>query len=296
MTKYALISGGSGGIGTQLCLQFAERGFKVLSFAPEKFIQEVKDLKNPNIIPYALDIKNLDEIKRSVDFVKEQTEGGNLDVLYNNSGIAYGSAAIEFEDEKLHEVFDINLLGHMYMTKYHADSVIRRQGSIIFTTSISARVPLPFISLYGATKAALDQYAWYLKVELAPFGVRVHSILTGGVNTPISLNATHASFENSRYDLPGREIAKRKAGSMTADGTDPKVYAKQCVTEILKKKNVFNIYLGKGGYFVHLMSRILPVWLMEYFILSKFSVLTLFANIRRLAQKKQERIRAEEKW
>lgn len=164
MTKYALISGGTGGIGTQLCIQLAAEGYTVFAFAPEKFLSDVKDLKNDNIIPYALDITNIDNIKSSVNFIREKTNGGFLDILYNNAGIPYNTPATEFKDELMINLFNTNLIGHILMSKYFCDFVIKTQGTICFTASVSAVVPMAWISLYGASKAALNQYAWGLKV------------------------------------------------------------------------------------------------------------------------------------
>lgn len=290
MTKYALISGGTGGIGTQLCIQFAERGYKVFAFAPEKYLQEAKDLsKRYDIVPYALDITNLDQIKKSVEFIRRNTDGGKLDILYNNAGIGYGSPAIEFDDEALVNVFNTNVIGHIYMTKYMSEFVINRKGSIIFTTSVSARVPLTWISIYGGTKAALDQYAWGLKVELQPFGVRVHSVITGGVNTPIAARADSMTIPNtSRYEVDGIEICATAASKMTATGTDPAVYARQVVNVIVKKRNIFTIYRGRGSYFTHLISRFLPVWLVEILISSHFKALTVWANIRKRVRQQDQ--------
>lgn len=65
------------------------------------------------------------------------------------------------------------------MTKHFAPLVIKSKGSIIFTSSVAARVPLSWISAYSATKAAIDAYAKTLHGEMEPFGVKVHSVITG---------------------------------------------------------------------------------------------------------------------
>lgn len=291
-TKYALISGGTGGIGTQLCIQFAERGYVVFALAPEKYLDEaiVLSRRYKNIVPYALDISNVEEIKKAVEFIRRNTNGGHLDVLYNNDGIAYGSPAIEFDDDAVMNVFKINVIGHMYMTKYMSDFIIKSKGTIVFTTSVSARVPLTWISIYGATKAALDQYAWGLKVELQPFGVRVHSVITGGVNTPIATRSKTKVPISSHYEVPGIEQCMAAATAMTEIGTDPEVYAKQVVRQIVKKRNILTIYRGHSARLLNFVARYFPVWLTEYLISSHFKALTVWAAIRKKV-KQQDKLK-----
>jgi short-subunit dehydrogenase len=281
MPKYALISGGTGGIGTQLCIQFAKRGYKVFAFAPEKYLDEAKELLSKyDVVPYAFDISNSDEIKNAVKFIEQNTEGGNLDILYNNAGIAYGSPAIEFDDQALFNIFNINCLGHILLTKYMAPSVINRKGSIIFTASIAGRIPLTWCSLYGATKAAIDQYAWGLHTEMAPLGVKVHSVITGGVDTLIATRADN-SMVSSYYDVPGIEECIEATQSMTKTGTKPEVYAKQVVDVIVKKKALFNIYRGAESFITYLLYKIFPVWLVEYLVSRQFKANVVWKNLRK---------------
>ena len=98
--------------------------------------------------------------------------GGYLDVLYNNAGIAIGQPAIEIPEDKLNWIFQVNVIGHINMTKHFAPLVIKSKGSIIFTSSVAARVPLSWISAYSATKAAIDAYAKTLHGEMEPFGLK----------------------------------------------------------------------------------------------------------------------------
>jgi len=283
MTKYALICGGTGGIGTQLCVQFAKRGYKVFAFAPDKYLGEAKELQSKyDVVPYAFDICNRDEIKAATKFIEENTDGGNLDILYNNAGIAYGGPAIEFDDDKMLNLFNVNCLGHILVTKYMAPYVIKRKGSIIFTTSLAARVPLTWCSLYGATKAAIDQYAWGLHTEMAPLGVNVHSVVTGGVDTPIATRSElMPTLADSYYNVPGIKECIETTQAMTKTGTKPEVYAKQVVDVIVKKKSVFNIHRGARGFATYLLYKIFPVWLIEYLVSREFKANVVWRNIRK---------------
>jgi len=282
MQKYALISGGTGGIGTQLCVQFAKRGYKVFAFAPEKYLDEAKALLSKyDVVPYGFDITNRDEIKAAVQFIAENTDGGNLDILYNNSGISYVSPAIEFEDDPMLNLFNINCLGHIFVTKYMAPFVINRKGSIIFTASINGEVPLTWCSLYGTTKAAIDRYAWGLHTELAPLGVNVHSVITGGVNTPIAWRGPEFKLTDSYYNVPGIKESFESTLLMTKLGQEPSDYAKQVVDKIVKKKPSFNLYGGTKATSVPLLVKLAPVWLSEYLISREFKANVVWKNVRK---------------
>ena len=181
--KYAVITGASSGIGYALATVFSKRGYKVIGASPQSVLHLQDPLvKEYGVISVPCDITNLDDLKRLKDIVLKET-GGYVDILYNNAGIAIGGPAAEMDEAKVNKIFQINVIGHINVTKQLAPFVINAKGSIIFTSSVAARVPLAWISIYSATKAAIDAYAQTLHGEMAPFGVKVHSVITGGVKS-----------------------------------------------------------------------------------------------------------------
>lgn len=282
--KYALISGGAGGIGTQLCISFAKRGYTVFAFAPPQHLFEVKALQKeyPKVIPYAFDITDVKQIQKSRDWIIEQTNGGYLDVLYNNAGISIASPAIEFDNDEMLKLFQVNCFGHFYMTKYMSDFVIKTKGSIVFTASIAACVPLSWVSLYNATKAAINAYALTLHTEMKPFGVRVHSVITGGVDTAIcDANVKSAMVLNSHYDVEGIYTSMNSSAMMSRNtNISPQKYAEGVVRDIVSKRDRFNLFRGAYAYAMFWVSRWLPVWLIEYGVSRFFKALPVWRNIR----------------
>ena len=291
MTRYALISGGTGGIGIQLCTVFAEQGFKVICMAPESTLWEANDLKEKyGVITYALDITDPAQCQKAAEFVKQHTEGGNLDVLYNNAGISIAGPATEFDNNALIKLFLVNVFGHMYMTKYMAEYVINRQGLIVFTSSVAARVPLSWVSLYNATKAAIDAYAGTLHTEMKPFGVRVHSVITGGVDTAICDANTVLSMAGSRYDVPGMIASMRSSAMMSRrDNISPRSYADAVVSDVLSRRDRFNLYHGCKAYFLHWVSRFIPYFLVEWGVLRHFQALAVYRALRERVRKQQQK-------
>lgn len=287
--KYALISGGAGGIGVQLCISFAKRGYTVFAFAPESHLFEIKPIQKQysNIIPYGFDITDVDQIEKSRQFIIEQTNGGYLDILYNNAGISVASPATEFDNQELIKVFQVNIFGHMYMTKYMSEFVIKSKGSIIFTSSVAAKVPLTWVSLYNATKAAIDAYALNLHTEMKPFGVRVHSVITGGVDTGIcDSNMKTAMALDSQFDVEGIYVSMNASAMMSRNtNISPEKYAESVVKDIISRRDRFNLYKGARAYLLYFVGKFFPVWLTEYFISRFFKALPVWKNIRaRVAQ------------
>ncbi|KAI5967612.1 hypothetical protein KGF57_000306 [Candida theae] len=143
---------------------------------------------------------NLDDIKRLKDVVFEEA-GGYLDILYNNAGIAYGGPAICGDEAKVDKIIQVNLTAYIHVTKHLAPYVINAKGTILFTSSVAARIPLAWTSFYCATKAGIDAYALSLHGEMEPFGVKVHSVITGGVNTAIGGNYRVEEAEKVFFEL-----------------------------------------------------------------------------------------------
>lgn len=283
--KYALITGASSGIGYALAAEFSRRGYKVIGASPKAVLH----LQDPLVAEYGVisvpcDITNLDDLKRLKDAVFEIT-GGYLDILYNNAGIATGGPAISADEAKVEKIFQVNVTGHINATKQLAPYVINAKGTILFTSSVAARVPLAWTSLYCATKAAIDAYALSLHGEMAPFGVKVHSVITGGVNTAIGdgedVQEAEKPFRSSVYNVDGGIESGLEAKDMARKGVSPAAYAKDLVPKVLKKLTRFNLYAGKAAYILHIMGRYYPLWLVEWLMQLIFKQRRVFNNIRK---------------
>lgn len=286
MTKYALITGASSGIGYQMAIALHKRGYTVIGCAPERDAWGMKPLeKEIGLIAIPLDITKPLDCEAAAAKVHGIT-GGQLHILYNNAGISnLGGPAIEYDDDKLKLLFDVNVLGHMYMTKYFSQQVIAAKGSIIFTSSVAARVPLSWVSAYCATKAAIDQYALVLRAEMQPFGVKVHSVITGGVNTAICDPLSSPTLFTDLYDVEGVYASIHLSADMSRNprtSISASKYAEQVASKITKKRDVgFNIYSGYMSYLLHLLRWYFPVWLSSYLIQRHFGQASVLKRIAR---------------
>ena len=120
---------------------------------------------------------------------------------------------------------------------------------------------------------------------MAPFGVKVHSVITGGVNTAIGdgedVQEAEKPFRSSVYNVDGGIESGLEAKDMARKGVSPAAYAKDLVPKVLKKLTRFNLYAGKAAYILHIMGRYYPLWLVEWLMQLIFKQRRVFNNIRK---------------
>ncbi|KAG5419982.1 hypothetical protein I9W82_001862 [Candida metapsilosis] len=286
MPKYALITGASSGIGYNLAIELSKRGYQVIGCSPEPVLYGQKPLEQEyGVISLPLDITDINSIKSVHAKVKEITNN-QLSILYNNAGISIAGPAIEIDEGKLDKIFQVNVIGHINMTKWFAPMVINTRGTIVFTSSVAARVPLSWVSAYNATKAAIDAYAQTLHGEMAPFGVRVHSVITGGVDTAICDANECSAIGDSYYDVPGIYDSINASAMMSRDlNISPQEYAKQVVRDLMRWRDPgLNLYHGARAYFLHWVSRYVPLWLVEWGVQWHFKQVRVLNTIAKMAK------------
>jgi NAD(P)-dependent dehydrogenase (short-subunit alcohol dehydrogenase family) len=167
-----LITGCSSGFGLETARLFLARGWKVVATMRQPRADILPASDNLAILP--LDVTDPDSIAQA--FAK----AGDIDVLVNNAG--FGAAVpIELIDpDTARLLFETNTLGTLAMLQAALPAFRqRRGGTIINVTSTVTLKPLPLVSVYRASKAAVNALTESLAVEMEPFGVRVHIVLPG---------------------------------------------------------------------------------------------------------------------
>jgi NAD(P)-dependent dehydrogenase (short-subunit alcohol dehydrogenase family) len=170
--KTILITGCSSGFGREIARYFLDHDGQVIA---------TMRTPRPNILPPSehlrvlpLDVTDPDSIRRVVD------AAGPIDVLVNNAGIG-AAAPFELTPATLaRELFETNTIGTMAVTQAVLPQFRERRSGVIvnITSSVTLRA-LPLVSLYTASKAAVNAFTESMAVELAPFNIRVHLVLPG---------------------------------------------------------------------------------------------------------------------
>lgn len=107
---------------------------------------------------------------------------GPLVAWFANAGVGDDGALADLTDEQVRRLVEVNLLGTVWSTRAAMDAFGPRGGDVVITASLSGLGPVPGLSLYAATKAAVVSLAASVNLE-APRGVRVHALLPDGVDT-----------------------------------------------------------------------------------------------------------------
>jgi NAD(P)-dependent dehydrogenase (short-subunit alcohol dehydrogenase family) len=149
-----------------------------------------------------------------------------LDALVDNAGIAI-AAPLEFlPPEELTRQLDVNVVGQLRVLQAFLPLLRRSRGRVVLIGSIGGRSALPFLGAYAMSKFALEAMADALRIELAPFGVRVAIVEPGTIATPIwtKRQRTVDEFPPEAAALYGERVAKfrslaaaRAASAVPAD-------------------------------------------------------------------------------
>ncbi len=185
-----LITGGAGGIGAELCREFAKSGYKVAinyykSESAAKALEEEIISTGGSAKAYKADVASISEVSKMV--VDIMADLGHIDVLINNAAIAYQGLITDTTDAIYDRIMDVNVKGAFNTTKAILPGMINRKtGTIINVSSMWGQVGASCEVVYSASKAALIGFTKSLAKEVGPSGIRVNCIAPGIVDTPMN--------------------------------------------------------------------------------------------------------------
>jgi NAD(P)-dependent dehydrogenase (short-subunit alcohol dehydrogenase family) len=185
MKKNVLITGASTGLGRSLALRLAASGWRV--FAGVRKTSDAETLAaeaQGDLIPLLLDVTAPESVAAAIGQTSSAA-GGHLHGLVNNAGIYLGGPLELMQPEEIEQTFAVNVTGLLSVTRACLPMLRAAEGRIINISSISGLVALPGVSVYAASKHAVEAISDALRVELAPFGVRVIAVEPGGIKTPL---------------------------------------------------------------------------------------------------------------
>nr|WFN99979.1 3-oxoacyl-[acyl-carrier-protein] reductase [Staphylococcus aureus] len=181
MTKSALVTGASRGIGRSIALQLAEEGYNVaVNYAGSKEKAVVEELKAKGVDSFAIqaNVADADEVKAMIKEVVSQF--GSLDVLVNNAGITRDNLLMRMKEQEWDDVIDTNLKGVFNCIQKATPQMLRqRSGAIINLSSVVGAVGNPGQANYVATKAGVIGLTKSAARELASRGITVNAVAPG---------------------------------------------------------------------------------------------------------------------
>ena len=191
--KYALVTGGSRGIGRAVVLKLAQQGLPVVinyrsnQDAAQATLDEIVAAGGQaELLPF--DVANPQEAEAALDQWEQQHPDDWFGVLVNNAGIRRDNVMFMMSDDDWHKVLDTTLNGFFYITRHLLKHMMprRRGGRIINITSLSGLKGLPGQANYSAAKAAVIGATKALAQEVAPRQVTVNAIAPGFIATDMT--------------------------------------------------------------------------------------------------------------
>jgi 3-oxoacyl-[acyl-carrier protein] reductase len=194
--KVAVVTGASKGIGAEVARQLAAEGAAVVvNYATsragaDKVVADIT-ARGGRAAAVQADVAKPEDIKRL--FAETKRAFGRLDVLVNNAGI-YDFAPLEaVTPEHFHRQFNLNVLGLILTTQEAVKHFGPAGGSVVNISSIVGKLGLPNMTVYSATKAAVDSITRTLSTELGPKKIRVNAVNPGMVETEGNTSAAPES-------------------------------------------------------------------------------------------------------
>ncbi|RON51798.1 SDR family oxidoreductase [Pseudomonas frederiksbergensis] len=215
--KTVLITGCSSGFGLATAQYFLARNWKVVATMRTPNVQIIGASEHLRVL--ALDVTDPDSIQQAVG------AAGPIDVLVNNAGIGLLGALEGSSMQAIRSIFETNTFGTMAMIQAVLPQFRQRKGGVIVnvTSSVTIR-SLPLLSVYTASKAAVNAFTESLALELEPFNVRVSLVLPGRApETDFGKNAQpriQGSIPEAYTDLAQRVFTEWSQSTLVTETQD----------------------------------------------------------------------------
>lgn len=207
MTKTALVTGATAGIGEAIARMLAEDGYRLILSGRriERLNKLAGELKTETFI-MPLDVRNREAVAEAISSLPEDWQ--KIDVLINNAGLAAGLASFEEgELDNWDRMVDTNVKGLLYVSRNVVPLMIQHKtGHIINISSIAGKEVYPLGNVYCATKHAVDALNRSMRIDLSKYPIKVSAINPGAVETEFSIvrfdgdvsraNKVYEGFEN----------------------------------------------------------------------------------------------------
>ncbi len=191
MTRTALITGATAGIGAATARLLAARGWRIVGTGrrQERLEALASELGSDNFHPLVMDMREADSFDAAIGSLP--TPFADIDLLVNNAGLALGTNPAQRADlSQWRQMIDTNITGLVALTHRLLPGIVDRKGAIINLSSVAASYPYSGGNVYGGTKAFVRQFSLGLRSDLHGTGVRVCSIEPGMVETEFTIVRT----------------------------------------------------------------------------------------------------------
>ena len=229
MKNVVFVTGGSGGIGSEICREFGRLGYPIAigyNSNQKPAVDLANEITSGGGIAMAVkcDITNWESVAGATALIKENF--GSVEILINNAGVASIGLFTDLTNEKIAGLVQLNLTGAMLCSKaVLPDMISRKHGKIVNITSVWGEFGASCEVVYSAAKAGLIGFTKALAKEVAPSGINVNAVSAGYIDTPMNAHLSHAEVAEIAEEIPAcrlgtpTDVAKAVV-FLASDGAD----------------------------------------------------------------------------
>lgn len=221
MSKVAIVTGASRGIGKACALRLAKEGADVVvnyNSSEDAALEVVKAIREMGCEAIAVKANMSDPKEVSGLFREAFKRFGHIDILVNNAGVVDDAYLLMLNADSLNRSFDLNVKGYFYASQQAALKMFKqRSGRIISISSVSSKLALAGQSVYSATKGAVNSMTATLAKELGPYGILVNAVAPGFIKTEMIDAVPDEKMEEYLKNIPlGRQGTAEEVAEVVA--------------------------------------------------------------------------------
>ena len=261
--KVVVITGASRGIGYATAALFNNKGYIVYAISRSK-------CEIPGVNAVMCDITRGEKLKEAVDSVFNAEK--RIDILVNNAGAGISGSIEKTVTADAKKLFGLNFFAHFEAIKYVTPYMrSRKNGKIINIGSVAGAMHVPFQAFYSASKAAVEALSNCLRGELAPFGIKVTTVMPGDTRTGFT-DAREKGFAENDSDYGSRISRSIKLMENDERNGMPPEKVARIILKASCAKNPKPAYIAGFKYnFFMLLNRILPKRFVQYVLNKMYS-------------------------
>ncbi|KAF7845773.1 hypothetical protein BT93_L0691 [Corymbia citriodora subsp. variegata] len=213
-----------------------------------------------------LDVTSPESIAAAAELSKQLTDG-KLDFLINNAGCGYFSPLLDVDIEKAKKQYDVNVWGMLAVTQAFFPLVRAARGTVVNQASMSGVQGFnrPFLGIYSSSKSAVISISNTMRIELAPFDIKVVTLITTSVKTEFFNHKTGGFILNDSVYAPIKEKADKimQSSDYAKSGPDRYEIAQDTIDELMRDATPIFIRKGYMATLVALIFWLFPQWMLD---------------------------------